>query len=163
LSKGRSTALIVAAAGALFVGLLLAVLSRFSRTTPQKPAQQTVSLRLGDPQACPKPPEAYYSNSHVSGFEKYKLRSDSHDRSDLQIQTPFRGKVHACFIIDTEGKVTNVRFAQSPGPDVEKYITEFISGWRYTPGSYFVHPNGNPIGTWQSVPVQEGLEVIFSD
>jgi hypothetical protein len=162
LSKGRSIALIVAA-GALCVGFWLAVRSHSSPATQQKPAQQTVLLHLGDPQACPKPPEAYYSNSHVSGFEKYKLRSDLHNSRDFAIQTPFRGKVQVCFIVDTDGKVTNVRFAQSPGPDVEKYITEFISGWRYTPGNYFVHPDGKPIGTWQSVPVQESLEVIFSD
>ena len=59
----------------------------------------------------------------------------AHEDNTINWAGGFKGTVPVCFVVDDKGNPANIQFLHSPGQEIEKHITERISGWRYKPGT----------------------------
>lgn len=101
-------------------------------------------IRDSDPHICNKPEDAYYEQrgparpapAGSGGMSNPQFLFDTHHEDNtINWAQGFQGTVPVCFVVDDKGDPTKIEFLHSPGEEIEKRITERISGWRYKPGT----------------------------
>jgi hypothetical protein len=127
----------------------------------------TLQAEVTDPHICEKPDGAYFANwgpeiprpAGSGGYSNPEYLFDArHQDNKINWANGFKGKVPVCFIVNEHGDPIDIRFAQSPGEEIERHLIQRVTGWRYKPAMLKQNwLDDNP----QPVRVQMAFDFIF--
>ncbi len=109
------------------------------------PTLTRIIEREGEPHHCDKPANAYYRDHIGSWGKNPQFLFDNHQGGIVNWAGSFTGTIAVCYVVDEHGNAQNIHLLQSPGPELEKRIKEYVASSHFLAGTALINQEYHPI------------------